>query len=141
MSYQKRKNRTYRRTTKPKVPKPYKSWLEHDLHKGALKNLPYEPELISYTIPKRYRPDFVNYDKGIIFEAKGRFQDSAEASKYVHFRKCNPEWEIIFIFERPRLAMPHAKKRKDGTKMTHAEWAEKNGFKWCSKEHVNKEWL
>ena len=26
--------------------------------------------------------------------------------------------------------MPQAKKRKDGTKRTHAEWAEKNNFKW-----------
>ena len=36
--------------------------------------------------------------------------------------------------------MPQAKKRKDGTKRTHAEWAEKNNFNWYSEETLPKEW-
>ena len=35
--------------------------------------------------------------------------------------------------------MPGAKKRKDGTKRTHAEWAEANEFKWYSEETLPEE--
>ena len=37
--------------------------------------------------------------------------------------------------------MPGAKKRKDGTKRTHAEWAETNNFTWYSEETLPKEWI
>lgn len=139
MSYKKNK---YRRSSKRgKPPAPYKSWLEHDLHTKDLKHLLYEPTSIPYIVKKKYKPDFVNESKKIIFEAKGRFKDSTEASKYVHFRQCNPEWTLIFIFERPSLPMPYAKRRADGTRQTHAEWAERNKFLWCSKDTIRKEWL
>ena len=36
--------------------------------------------------------------------------------------------------------MPAAKRRKNGTKFTHAEWAEKNKFKWYSEKTFPKEW-
>ena len=36
--------------------------------------------------------------------------------------------------------MPQAKRRKDGTKRTHAEWAEKNNFKWYSVDTLPNEW-
>ena len=36
--------------------------------------------------------------------------------------------------------MPQAKKRKDGTKRSHAEWAETNGFRWFTEQTLPKEW-
>jgi len=36
--------------------------------------------------------------------------------------------------------MPAAKKRKDGSKRTHAEWAEKNNFKWYSEFDLPEQW-
>jgi len=36
--------------------------------------------------------------------------------------------------------MPSAKLRKDGTKRSHAEWAEKNGFRWFSEDSLPKNW-
>jgi hypothetical protein len=66
-----------------------------------------------------------------LIEAKGRFMDSSEAAKYVWIRKKLPEGtELVFLFMKPNCAMPHAKKRKDGTRRTHAEWADKNNFRW-----------
>jgi hypothetical protein len=35
--------------------------------------------------------------------------------------------------------MPGATKRKDGTKRTHAEWAEANNFKWYTEETLPEE--
>jgi hypothetical protein len=37
--------------------------------------------------------------------------------------------------------MPGAKKRKDGTKRTHAEWAETNKFRWFSEVNLPEEWI
>ena len=37
--------------------------------------------------------------------------------------------------------MPQAKRRKDGTKRSHAEWAEANKFRWFSRFSLPKEWI
>ena len=37
--------------------------------------------------------------------------------------------------------MPQAKRRKDGTKRTHSEWAEANGFRWYSSHSIPKDWI
>ena len=36
--------------------------------------------------------------------------------------------------------MPGATVRQDGTKRTHAEWAETNNFTWYDEESLPKEW-
>ena len=46
----------------------------------------------------------------------------------------------MFLFQKPYAPMPGATVRKDGTKRTHAEWAETNNFKWYSEETLPKEW-
>ena len=48
--------------------------------------------------------------------------------------------ELVFLFSNPNSPMPQAKKRKDGTKRTHAEWAETNGFRWFSEKTLPEEW-
>ena len=79
--------------------------------------------------------------KVILLEAKGRFWEYAEYSKYVWIRKALPKHvELVFLFQKPDSPMPQAKKRKDGTKRTHAEWAESNIFIWYSEETLPKEW-
>ena len=37
--------------------------------------------------------------------------------------------------------MPNAKRRKDGTKRSHAEWANTNGFRWFSEESIPASWI
>ena len=65
--------------------------------------------------------------------------DSAEASKYKWIRKSLPKHiELVFLFMKPNTPMPHAKARKDGTKRTHAEWAEKNNFKWYDETTIKE---
>ena len=111
---------------------------------------------VCYVINKTYQSDFVKkiHDTKVIYlEAKGRFRDREEASKYLWVRKSldlineasrlsgEPVvHELVFLFYNPNLAFPHAKKRKDGTKMTHKEWAEKQGFRWFSEETLPREW-
>lgn len=137
--------------SRPKdLPKGYDSKLEHRLHTTALSSCQHHPDkqdLIKYSIPHTYEYDFMfEYeDKLYLIETKGRFRDSTEASKYKHINDHLRQWdlfkespckdiELVFIFEKASTPFPFAKKRKDGTKMTHGEWASKNGFRWlCDK--------
>ena len=125
------------------VPKGYDSLWEYSLHQTLLKNWKMRGDPISYIIKKTYEVDFVNIigGKTILLESKGRFWDHAEYSKYIWIRKALPStMELVFLFQKPYASMPQAKKRKDGTKRTHAEWADTNNFKWYSEQTLPKEW-
>ena len=75
-------------------------------------------------------------------ESKGRFWDHAEYSKYLWVKKALPRnTELVFLFANPASPMPGAKRRKDGTKRTHAEWAETNGFRWYSEDTMPDKWI
>ena len=116
---------------------------ELKLREGVLKELRYHPCKIAYTRPATqhtYEPDW-SLDKGnktYYIEAKGRFVDKAEWTKYLCVREClGPNEELVFLFMRPNTPMPGAKRRKDGTIRTHAEWAEKEDFRWFSEQNIN----
>jgi len=90
-----------------------------------------------------YEPDFVKAigDKEYLLEAKGRFWDYQEYNKYIWIRKALAEnQELVFLFLSPFAPMPQAKKRKDGTKRSHAEWAETNNFTWYSEDTLPDNW-
>lgn len=163
---------THRKTKKkPKkaIPKGYDSRLEYDLHKNELKGWNYHPEeKIHYAVPSTYEPDFIleicseqdckrtkhgrcSGRKTILVEVKGRFRTRQEATKYIYVRESlkeqgkTPEQEertLIFLFQDSDKPMPFAGKRKDGTKQTHGEWAQKNGFTYfCLKKGLPDKWL
>lgn len=137
--------------SKPKnIPKGYDSKLEYRLHEGPLADCQHhchKDSRIKYSVPHQYEYDFLlgHADKLYVLEAKGRFRDSTEASKYNYVREHLDSWmesnempykdvELVFIFENSKTAYPFAKKRKDGTKQDHGEWATKNNFRWlCEK--------
>lgn len=136
---------------KPKnLKKNYDSMLEQRLHEGALKDTQHhvpKEDLVPYYVEHTYEPDFLFSlrNKMYILETKGRFIDSQSASKYIWIREHLEDWhvfqnssckeiELVILFENANTPMPFAKKRKDGTKFTHGEWATKNGFRWlCEK--------
>ena len=125
------------------LPKGYDSSWEYNLHQDTLKTWKHHGNLIGYTVEHKYEPDFIKVINGTeyLLEAKGRFWDYAEYSKYVWIRKQLKEnQELVFLFLSPHAPMPQAKKRKDGTKRSHAEWAEKNNFRWFSELTLPKEW-
>jgi len=77
-----------------------------------------------------------------LLESKGRFWDFAEYSKYIWVNKKLPEnTELVFLFANPSAPMPGAKRRRDGTKRTHGEWASAKGFRWFSEESIPDEWI
>lgn len=119
---------------------PYDSLFEKRMHETVLKDCLFHSteHLIPYTIPHTYEPDFIYVKDGktYIIETKGRFRDNTEASKYKWIRdSLPPDTELIFVWDKDGTRFPFAKKRKDGTHMTHNEWADKEGFRnWPSLE-------
>tara|TARA_R100000458_G_C8180563_1_gene177753 strand:+ start:112 stop:681 length:570 start_codon:yes stop_codon:yes gene_type:complete len=137
-----------KRITRPQLKKSpvegYDSNWEYLLHTSILKDWAIHTETIEYTVEHTYHPDFIRFLDGrkIFLEAKGRFWDHSEYSKYTWIKKKLPEdTELVFLFAEPTAPMPQAKRRKDGTKRTHSEWAEANGFRWYSSHSIPKDWI
>ena len=137
---------------KPRVKRPvekdlvkgYDSNWEYELHNGILDNWSFHTDKVPYTVEHNYHPDFIREVEGkkILLEAKGRFWDYAEFSKYIWISKTLPEdTELVFLFANPSAPMPQAKRRKDGTKRSHGEWATANGFTWYSEYSIPDTWI
>lgn len=111
---------------------------EGKLRDTIFKDLDWQGEKVEYIIPHTYTPDFIGGNT--LIETKGRFRESSEARKYKHIRDSleGTGKELVFVFYNPDTPMPHAKKRKDGTKLTHGEWADKNGFKWFTELNIGE---
>jgi len=137
---------------KPRVKRPvekdlvkgYDSNWEYELHSGILDNWSFHTDKVPYTVSHNYHPDFLRVIEGkkILLEAKGRFWDYAEFSKYIWISKTLPEdTELVFLFANPSAPMPQAKRRKDGTKRSHGEWASANNFRWFSEDSIPDTWI
>ena len=87
----------------------------------------YEVTKISYTVPESkhiYTVDWTINDK-VLCETKGILIDHQERNKYILIKQQYPNIDLRFVFENPN-------KLCGGMKQTHAEWATKHGFKYCS---------
>lgn len=97
----------------------------------------YEPDKLAYYVERHYIPDL---KIGTMFvELKGYFRQDAQR-KMKAVKAQHPELDIRFVFQKADATIQGAKKRKDGTKMTCSEWAERNGFVWAETT-IPKEWL
>ena len=82
-----------KRPKEKKLPKGYHSRWEYELHQNELKNWEHHKGLVEYSIQHKYHPDFIKVidNKIIYLEAKGRFWDYPEYSKYKWVREYLPE--------------------------------------------------
>ena len=138
-----RKSRV-KRPVEKNVPTSYDSIWEYTLHSGLLKNWKHHDRKIPYTVNHVYHPDFSKKvgRKTYLIEAKGRFWDYSEYNKYIWINKVlDDNTELVFLFANPAAPMPQAKRRKDGTKRSHGEWASANGFRWYSEDSLPNEWI
>lgn len=110
---------------------------EGELKEGVMQDCEHHPDKIKYTIDHTYTPDFKI--RNVYVEAKGRFMDAPESRKYKWIRDHLPfGTELVFLFYNHKTPMPHAKVRKDGTKLTHGEWATKNKFRWFTEDTITQ---
>lgn len=138
--------RKYDKSKQPKTSPlyPYKSRLEKALHTGPLSQYEYEPKgsKVAYIVGHDYYPDFIHPNQPkVLVEAKGFMQNgSSDCSKYVAIAKCNPDYEIVFIFSDSKAkAYPQCRRRKDGTILSLAEWCVKSGFLYWDTHNVPNE--
>ena len=109
----------------------FRSPLEKRLH-GVLKGFKYEPCKMAYITERNYIPDFVDEERRILIEAKGFFRQGDD-KKYLSIKKCYPKWRMIFVFSDPKKPVRKGGlPRKDGTRLSLAEWAEQNGWEWAT---------
>jgi hypothetical protein len=103
----------------------------------------YEPEKLAYYVERHYVPDL---KVGTMYvELKGYFRQDAQR-KMKAVKAQHPELDIRFVFQKADATIQGAKKRKDGSKMTCAEWADgqtvmvlfgmravyqRNGYEYC----------
>ena len=92
----------------------------------------YENIKLPYVLERVYNPDFDLSQFGFILEAKGLLDRDSKA-KMVAVKKQYPQLDIRFLFMQ-------ADKKIPGSKQTHAQWADKNGFPWAEGT-VPDEWL
>ena len=98
----------------------------------------YEVTKIPYTVPEsnhNYTVDWT-FINGLLVETKGYLGDHKERYKYVLLKQQHPDLDLRFVFDNPN-------KLCGGTKMNHAKWAEKYGFKYCSIKDVDQiqQWI
>ena len=95
----------------------------------------YEKHQIQYTKPATnhtYKPDF-RLPNGIFIETKGRFT-LEDRKKHLLTKAQKPDLAIRIVFQNPNA------KLNKRSKTTHGMWADKNGFKWATKQ-VPIEWI
>jgi hypothetical protein len=115
---------------RPKFRSKFEEHVAKDLEKKC-GSFTYEGERISYTVERKYLPDFT-LPNGIYIETKGYFK-SADQRKHRILKEQYPDIELRFVFQ--RLAS-----RVQGSQMTCAEWCEKYGFLYAEGT-VPKEWI
>lgn len=98
-----------------------------EIIKGFNIEYDYEVTKIPYTVPESNHTYTVDWTliNGLLVETKGYLSDHRERYKYVLLKQQYPDMDLRFVFDNPN-------KLCGGTKMTHAKWAEKYGFPYCS---------
>lgn len=91
----------------------------------------YETLGLPYTLEGTYWPDFI-LPNGIIVEAKGLL-DKESKRKMVAIRAQHPDRDVRIVFMQ-------ANKKVPGTKHTHAQWADRAGYRWADGK-IPEEWL
>ena len=103
----------------------------------------YEPEKWSWNPPpKKYAVDFkvIRVDGSCFYvEYKGYFR-TEDKVKMIAIKKQYPERDVRMVFTHPEKPVEGATMRKDGTKLSNAEWATKNGYLYAEKV-IPDEWF
>ena len=123
-------------TSKPQVRSGFEGKVIDDLQERNV-GYEYEPHALPYVTQRDYIPDLLV--NGIYVELKGYFRSESQR-KMRKVKEQHPEADIRFVFQKATSTVQGAKKRKDGTKMTCAEWADRYGFTWAEGT-IPEEWL
>jgi hypothetical protein len=109
-----------------------------EILKGFDVEYDYEVTKVPYIVPESNHTYTVDWTllKGLLIETKGYLADYNERKKYVLIKEQHPDIDLRFVFADPN-------KKCGGMKTTHAQWADKHEFKWCSIKDTEqlKQWI
>lgn len=83
--------------------------------------------------PRKYTPDILLLNNGIVIETKGRFE-TADRQKHLLVQKQYPDLDLRFVFSNPNQRISKQ------SKTTYALWCETNGFLYA-KVSIPPAWL
>ena len=107
--------------------------------KNAGINAIYEPDTFKYQFdPQTYTPDWRIDDLKrwhkkhghIYLEYKGKL-DKDTRKKLLAVKRCNPDLDLRLVFEKPN------NKLYKGSRTMYWQWADKNDFRWYSKQDIS----
>lgn len=124
---------------KTKNPFESSTWLKL---KTLFPKTEYESDKYPYTTEHKYIPDFkVTRDDGSVFyietKGNGRSWTPQVRQKMLMIKEQHPELDIRFLFYSDGA---FGTKRKDGSRMTQSQWAEKHGYTYAIKD-MPEDWL
>ena len=117
--------------------------LVHKLLEDAEIEAVFHPPKIGYIRPETkhtYQPDFKIERGGVTYyvETKGIFRTRTESAKYDDIKASLPEkTELLFLFQNSNTPLLGAKRRKDGSRRTHGDWARDGGFRFFDLKNIN----
>lgn len=124
-----------------KTKNPFESgtWLKL---KQLFPKIEYESDKYPYTTTHKYIPDFkVTREDGSVFyietKGNGRSWTPQVRQKMLMIKEQHPELDIRFLFYSDG---PFGTKRKDGSRMTQSQWAEKYNFIYAIRD-MPDDWL
>lgn len=88
----------------------------------------YEPDSFTYTVPRKYTPDFKpkKVAKRFYIETKGYFTPGDRA-KTLRVLSEHPDLDLRFVFQNAQ------NKLAKGSKTTYGGWCDKHGIPWAEK--------
>jgi len=94
--------------------------------------LDYEVKTVNYQHKvQEYTADFTKRNKDLHIECKG-ILDMATRRKLLAVQRCNPDFKLILVFEKPN------NKLNSKSKTRYWQWAEQKGFPWFDWHEVSK---
>lgn len=105
-----------------KTPQP-RNALEKRVQEHLGEPWEYEAITLSYTLKKRYTPDFIDRDAKIIRETKGYFP-AVDRAKMKAVKEQHSDWRVIMVFQ------DETKKISKKSETTYADWCDQNKIEW-----------
>lgn len=102
---------------------PYRNRFEQQLASTLGPEYQYEPIKLTYTLTKRYIPDFVDIANKHIIEGKGLWK-ADDRAKIKAIRDQNPDWTIEMHFQNPDKTI------SPSSKTTYSDWCDQHGIIW-----------
>lgn len=103
------------------------SGLRNNFEKKVAKTLgpefEYEALRLSYTVQRKYLPDFIDVAGKKIVEAKGLFT-AEDRAKHKAIKAQHPDYDVTIVFQNAQRTIT-----KTST-TTYAGWCDANGIKW-----------